>query len=211
LEFLSNSSTFASHSRGQEENRSALGWQSSDFNSLEDSDEIISWSQEADPGLSSWPSIDGPSIDALRSQGNNRAKQRAVNARIQTLFVSLEAPLPREFSIRCGQGIGKNRSSPPKRPPGRRGFKKQQARVTIATSNVQAAPSVLGKELLRLLVKKCTEVQATSRSMDLQGYSGDNEADLGSAPGPQVALSVLAHRLKAPFQDRPVYCEVVSV
>jgi hypothetical protein len=83
---------------------------------------------------------------------------------------------------------------PPSGLPGRRGFKKQQSRVTVVTSNVQATPSVLGKELPRLLVKRCTAAYCTPVIMRLQGGRGGDE-------GTPSALAAFAQRLKAPFHD----------
>lgn len=263
-----------------EDHRSALGWPSSDFNDL-----THDFSSRLPPPLSPrggvgggsidqkkpshqlpssslWPTLDGPSFDAMQLQGvmpPRTSARRALCARSaqaaeaaaaavaghappQASIESQEAaaPLPpkspREMLMlsaaaaasgrfpretrgvrTSARGAAKmNKMAPP--PPAfapmmRRSFKKQQLpKVTVVTSNVQATPSNLGKDLQRLFVKKCTEAYCSDNDpmhMRLRGGGGhahDHSADSsGSSEESEDAntLAAFAMRLKAPFRELP--------
>lgn len=141
----------------------------------------------------------------------------------EMLMLSAEAAasgrFPRETrGIRTSaRGAAKmNKMAPPPpafAPMGRRSFKKQQLpKVTVVTSNVQATPSNLGKDLQRLFVKKCTESYCGDNDpmrMRLRGGGGhayDHSADSkGSSEESEdeSTLAAFAMRLKAPFHELP--------
>ena len=135
--------------------------------------------------------------------------------------------LPRETrgirtSARGAANMNKMAPPPPAFAPSRRSFKKQQLpKVTVVTSNVQATPSNLGKDLQRMFVKKCSEHASCyddPMHMRLRGGGSGHLNDTDAAAGNNGTLrdneeeevranksdlAALAMRLKAPFHELP--------
>lgn len=175
-----------------------------------------SYAQGSDSGLASWPSVDGLSIEALRSRGSSShtaGRHIVGNTRYnnptlpQTSIVSLDvgSSPPQHQALSRAARMAKNRMGPPKSLPGRRGANgKKSLRITVVTSNVQATPSNLSMDLPRLLVKKCIGFQRSPvRAMRLLGGDGKDETEICSSKKTQTSLAAFAKKLKVPFQDTP--------
>lgn len=139
---------------------------------------FVSFCKGNDEGLSSWPSMDGPSITALSSHTRPR--------------------LPASGAIARKGRATKSIMGPPKSLPARgRATSKKATFATFVNSSVQAKSHGLSKGTV-LLVKNCTAAhRGTPVTMRLSGGSGLRYEK------PKNLLS-LAKAFKAPFHDAPV-------
>ena len=140
-----------------------------------------------DPGISSWPSMDGPSIQALSPP--------------HTLHSTRSSRLPScgTANSRKGRSTKKTAMNPPKPLPVNRGRKKPPA-ASFATSNVQAKSNNLSSSKSTvLLVKNCSSGnRGRLVTMRLSGGSGLYNGK------PKGKLHSMAKAFKAPFYDAPV-------